>query len=104
MTENTGICLIAVGMSPTVNRNAAPSSYATQPQEMRSTRGAGGPRETVGDTMDGEMRAFSRPGQGKQTDKQSLDYAWRTGLAGGLAGCAVRFPSARMTRDNMSES
>lgn len=24
-----------------------------------------------------------------QKDKLSLDYAWRSGLAGGLAGCAV---------------
>lgn len=23
-------------------------------------------------------------------DKHSFDYVWRTGLAGGLAGCAVR--------------
>jgi solute carrier family 25 protein 16 len=26
----------------------------------------------------------------KQPDKQSFDYIWRTGLAGGLAGSAVR--------------
>lgn len=27
--------------------------------------------------------------QAPQQTKQSLDYVWRTGLAGGLAGCAV---------------
>mgnify|MGYP001561233763 CR=1 FL=1 len=26
----------------------------------------------------------------KQPNKQSIDYLWRSGLAGGLAGCAVR--------------
>jgi hypothetical protein len=25
----------------------------------------------------------------KQWDKQSVDYLWRSGLAGGMAGCAV---------------
>lgn len=25
-------------------------------------------------------------------NKQSVDYLWRSGLAGGLAGCAVRDP------------
>lgn len=27
----------------------------------------------------------------KKVDKQSLDYLWRSGTAGGLAGCAVSF-------------
>jgi solute carrier family 25 (mitochondrial carrier protein), member 16 len=26
----------------------------------------------------------------KAPEKRSLDYVWRSGLAGGLAGCAVR--------------
>jgi len=29
--------------------------------------------------------------ESKERDKQSLDYLWRTGLAGGLAGCSVCF-------------
>jgi solute carrier family 25 protein 16 len=28
----------------------------------------------------------------KKPHKQSFDYIWRTGLAGGLAGSAVHFP------------
>lgn len=32
----------------------------------------------------------------KQRDKQSFDYIWRTGLAGGLAGSAVCFHSLGM--------
>lgn len=31
------------------------------------------------------------PGKGKVLDKQSFDYLWRSGVAGGLAGCAVSF-------------
>jgi len=31
--------------------------------------------------------------KGKKPHKQSLDYIWRTGLAGGLAGSAVCFSS-----------
>lgn len=26
----------------------------------------------------------------KKVDKQSWDYVWRSGTAGGIAGCAVR--------------
>lgn len=35
---------------------------------------------------DGEAVAVPR----KKVDKQSWDYVWRSGMAGGLAGCAVR--------------
>ena len=36
--------------------------------------------------------AGSGPATRKEIDKQSLDYVLRSGLAGGLAGCAVWFP------------
>jgi solute carrier family 25 protein 16 len=32
----------------------------------------------------------------KKRDKQSFDYIWRTGLAGGLAGCAVCSPFSQI--------
>jgi hypothetical protein len=31
----------------------------------------------------------------KQIDKQSWDYVWRSGVAGGMAGCAVCLPPSR---------
>ena len=31
------------------------------------------------------------PKRASAKSKQSLDYVWRSGLAGGLAGCAVSF-------------
>ena len=37
--------------------------------------------------------APKRPLGPKKVDKQSLDYVLRTGLAGGLAACAVSLPS-----------
>lgn len=38
----------------------------------------------------------------KKPHKQSLDYIWRTGVAGGLAGCAVcdRLPSIENVRSD----
>jgi solute carrier family 25 (mitochondrial carrier protein), member 16 len=34
----------------------------------------------------------------RQQNKRSFDYVWRSGVAGGVAGCAVRFwaPSLRV--------
>lgn len=43
------------------------------------------PRTAGGDGR-GEMKQRKR----KQLDKRSVDYVLRSGLAGGLAGCAVR--------------
>ena len=36
--------------------------------------------------------------QRKKRNKQSLEYIWRSGLAGGLAGCAVCFLCSRYPR------
>lgn len=33
-------------------------------------------------------------------NKQSLDYVWRSGLAGGLAGCAVSYSIMKYLPDN----
>ena len=40
---------------------------------------------------DGSVNQISFAGRRQDLDKQSLDYLWRSGLAGGLAGCAVLF-------------
>lgn len=51
------------------------------------------------DSVAGKSRTLQPPnyatvavksGGGQKRDKQTLDYVLRTGLAGGLAGCAVR--------------
>lgn len=39
--------------------------------------------------LNGRGIAAKEPGKYKPRNKQSLDYVLRTGLAGGLAGCAV---------------
>ena len=51
------------------------------------------------DTSAGEHRKNATEGrrydevasERKKPHKQSFDYIWRTGLAGGLAGCAVSY-------------
>ena len=40
-------------------------------------------------------------GHKKELDKRSLDYIVRTGVAGGLAGCAVRPTTAIDQREHM---
>lgn len=50
-----------------------------------------------------EEQKVASKGAGSQRlrNKQSLDYVLRTGLAGGLAGCAVRIASVHL--DNMTD-
>ncbi len=36
-------------------------------------------------------------------DKQSLDYVWRTGVAGGVAGCVVRFARSKPSKEKTEE-
>lgn len=47
--------------------------------------------ETGSFASDDTAIAIDNPGAGK-LDKQSLDYVLRSGVAGGLAGCAVGRP------------
>lgn len=49
-----------------------------------------GPHTTTADDGLNRSTQSSRSG-GKETNKRSVDYISRSGLAGGLAGCAVRF-------------
>jgi hypothetical protein len=62
--------------------DASPSVQPTQLQEMGEQ-----PRPA---SADGSVAKMSPPSKGAwQGPKQNLDYALRSGLAGGLAGCAV---------------
>lgn len=64
-----------------------------QPPEIDLTRAATEQRKENAASYaadDGQTIASKRAGSQKKQNKQSLDYVLRTGLAGGLAGCAVR--------------
>jgi hypothetical protein len=87
-------------MSGTFRGHAAPSYPSPQPSEMGdATRG---PRRRFDEPLPQTSKtgAFSSddagivtrgPGNVKpELNKRSLDYILRSGLAGGLAGCAVR--------------
>ena len=76
-----------MGMSQPLQDNAAPSSTARLSSKMdfaRPSDEADPDRASKSDAVT-SMRAGSQ----QKTKKQSLDYALRTGLAGGVAGCAV---------------
>lgn len=42
------------------------------------------------------------PSHASQRDKQSLDYIFRTGLAGGMAGCVVSYVSPQLIFESTS--
>lgn len=68
--------------------NAATIFSATRTVEM----GSGGSLQQDASPIrpsDGKPIAAKWAGSQKSKNKQSLDYVLRTGLAGGLAGCAV---------------
>ncbi|KAL9116331.1 MAG: hypothetical protein Q9187_007144 [Circinaria calcarea] len=62
---------------------------AASGQDKRSSRNVTNPQTVLRE----------RVGAQKPVDKQSLDYVLRSGLAGGLAGCAVSYknPLSRIT-------
>lgn len=64
-----------------------------QPPEIDLTRAATEQRKENAASYaadDGQTIASKRAGSQKKQNKQSLDYVLRTGLAGGLAGCAAK--------------
>jgi len=68
--------------------DATTTFQASRSAEM----GTGEPLQSAASTtqsLDGRAIAAKEPGNYKPRNKQSLDYVLRTGLAGGLAGCAV---------------
>ncbi|KFY33779.1 hypothetical protein V494_07325 [Pseudogymnoascus sp. VKM F-4513 (FW-928)] len=76
---------------------SAPTTLTTttplnKPQEM-GARGERGTRDAAVCPTDDEAVTPR-----KQTNKQSLDYLWRSGLAGGMAGCAAKSLVAPLDR------
>ena len=79
-------------MPPTFTGNAGTPSQSPRSLEMEVAAGSSG-RRSGGQTQTQEQ-AIAQPTAKGQTrlDKQSLSYVLRSGLAGGLAGCAVSYP------------
>jgi hypothetical protein len=73
-------------MPPSLTGDAATSTNAPQSPAMEA--GVRQRRSGLNLPIDGAI-AKREPVVAKQIDKQSLDYVLRSGLAGGLAGCAV---------------
>ena len=72
--------------------NAATQIQRLDTVEMGSRAGL---QDTSSTSTDLGRREVTSKGPGSQEvkkNKQSLDYVLKTGLAGGLAGCAVRLP------------
>lgn len=85
--------------------HAATTLQPSQPSEMES-RGPSrlleeplphtSPKQSTFTRNDGAVTSTGpAPREPKRLDKQSLDYILRSGLAGGLAGCAVSAVVAR---------
>ncbi len=75
---------------PTSSVGHAPPSAAQRSRQMPAleaerSKEPGPPNLTP----DQDTIASKAVGKRRKSDKQSLDYALRSGLAGGLAGCAV---------------
>ncbi len=63
-----------------------------QPHRSREAAAADVPRGPVTPTKEPALCPTDEEAQVPRKaskDKRSLDYVWRTGVAGGLAGCAV---------------
>ncbi|MCJ1385595.1 hypothetical protein MMC17_008718 [Xylographa soralifera] len=65
---------------------------------MGVTRGTDREREKAMGTKNNPVVTPLKSGRSKVIDKQSFDYVWRTGLAGGLAGCAAKTVVAPLDR------
>lgn len=79
-------------MPPALLGHASPNESASitttsRPREMEAQRQRAEPAVCP---IDGDAAV---PKRAPAKSKQSLDYVWRSGLAGGLAGCAVRLTS-----------
>lgn len=76
-------------MPPSLIGNAATTPSAPQSPEMEVGRAAG--RQSPSALTATNDGAVAQVGSGmEKKNKQSMDYVLRSGLAGGLAGCAVR--------------
>jgi len=84
-----------VGMPPTLQGNATPLKEQSQYSVINTgARALGADDNEHGQVHAGGQRVEENSRQ-KKVDKQSMEYILKTGLAGGLAGCAVRHPESR---------
>ncbi|KAL4988347.1 mitochondrial carrier domain-containing protein [Aspergillus falconensis] len=89
--------------SPSRNQSAShqmeSASHAQRPTSHNISSGAvvAGPRATTADGASHRPSQNSRSG-GQEKNKRSLDYVLRSGLAGGLAGCAAKTVVAPLDR------
>lgn len=76
---------------PTAHAEHASMSALSQDQPRKDIEGRAGrlSKEAVAICPTDDEAVVPR----KKVDKQSFDYLWRSGTAGGLAGCAVGFAS-----------
>ena len=66
------------------NNAAPPTMLHNKPREISLDEATRGREVAICPTDDDTIAPES-----KKRDKQSVDYLWRSGLAGGLAGCSV---------------
>lgn len=73
------------------NGYATLSTQRARPQEMDVPRGEQSLQDEKSEPQLPDRGTIASRGAGSQRhrDKQNFDYLWRSGLAGGLAGCAV---------------
>ena len=77
-------------MPPILTGDAA-KSLQTAPEMEVTGAGIDQDRRTYRNATNPPIVAQESTGVQKPVDKQSLDYVLRSGLAGGLAGCAVSY-------------
>ena len=77
-------------MPPILTGDAA-KSLQTAPEMDVAGAATDQDRRSFRNATDLGTVAQERAGAQKPVDKQNLDYVLRSGLAGGLAGCAVSF-------------
>ena len=83
------ISSFAVGMPQSVHNAASIlSSQSSEIDEHRGQQRAPDKSHTIRPSYDSTV-AVRPVGRAQSKDKQSFDYVLKTGLAGGLAGCAV---------------
>lgn len=87
-SQSSSRIYIVVGMSQAHGHATAPGQSAQAP-EMGISLG----EQKIVQRSEQETIASKGVGLQRHRNKQNLDYVLKSGLAGGLAGCAVRFPA-----------
>lgn len=91
-------------MPPTLTGDAA-KSFQVAPEMEVVGAASGQDKRSSRNVTNSQTVARERGGAQKPVDKQSLDYVLRSGLAGGLAGCAVSYknPLSRIINVEVSQ-